>query len=203
MHRSSRSFKALGNVTKAASLGLILTGCTSTEISEAPRTGIDQLLFSTATDEALATVEIPEVANQTVYVDDRYLDTYDQPYVLGTIRALLNENGALLREEREAADIIVEARSGALGADRAESLLGIPSIPLIIPGAGTFRTPELSLYSSKKSDAVAKLALLAYRRDGAHLFSTESIVGKSHFHQYKVLLLINLNFTNIPEREDY
>lgn len=197
------AFKATKSLAIAGTLGFILAGCTSTSISEAPRTGIEQLLFSTATDEALAAVELPEVANQTVYVEDRYLDTYDQPYVLGAIRALLSEKGALLRDDREAADIIVEARSGALGADRAESLLGIPSIPLIIPGAGTFRTPELSLYSSKKSDAVSKLALLAYRRDGAHLFSTESMVGKSHFHQYKLLLLINLNFTNIPERDDY
>jgi len=50
---------------------------------------------------------------------------------------------------------------------------------------------------------VSKLALLAYRPDGENVFDTGPLVGKSHFHKYTILLLLDLNFTNIPEREDY
>ncbi|MFP4281632.1 MAG: DUF6655 family protein [Opitutales bacterium] len=178
-------------------------GCTATDVSERKRTAIDQLLMSTATDEALANVEIPQIRGETVYVDNRYLETYQEAFVLGAIRELLSRNGALLRHDREAAAIIVEPRSGALGADMAQSLVGLPAFPLVVPGAGTFETPELALYSAKKADSVASLALLGYRQDGSHLFSSGPLVGKAHFHQYEFLLLLNINFTNIPAREDY
>ena len=181
----------------------VFAGCTATDVSNQPRTAMEQLLFSTATDNALEAVDIPEVRDETVFVDGRYLDAYDEQYMLGSIRSLLSRNGALLQYNREDADIIVEPRSGALGIDESESLLGLPSVPIVLPAVGTFETPDLSLYKSTKEDSVAKIGLLAYRQDGSHLFSRDDLVGKSHLHQYKVLLLINVNFTNIPARKDY
>lgn len=198
-----QSFRAALAVLVLPAACLAFTGCTATDVSNRPRTGFEQLLMSTATDNALQAVEIPEVRNETVYVDGRYLDSYDEPYVLGSIRALLSRNGAMLQDERENADVIVEPRSGALGIDHSESLVGIPKFPIIIPAVGTFETPELSLYSSTKEDSVSKIALLAYRRDGSHVFSREDLVGKSHLHQYKILLFVNVNFTDIPAREGY
>lgn len=181
----------------------LLTGCTSSEISVPSRSALEQLLLSTATDNALKGLEIPQVAGEKVYLEDEYVESYDEDYVVGSIRALLSENGALLTQERDEADVIVEARVGALGMDSAESLVGIPSLPLPIPSVGTIETPEAALYASKKKDSVAKIALLGYRKDGTGLFSTEPISGKAYFHQYEFLLLLHINFTDIPERDDY
>ncbi|NBD39318.1 MAG: hypothetical protein GVY10_12190, partial [Verrucomicrobia bacterium] len=158
----------------------LLTGCTSSEISVPSRSALEQLLLSTATDNALKGLEIPQVAGEKVYLEDAYVESYDEDYVVGSIRALLSENGALLTDDRDDADVIVEARVGALGMDSAESLLGIPSLPLPIPSVGTIETPEAALYASKKKDSVAKIALLGYRKDGTGLFSTEPISGKAY-----------------------
>lgn len=178
-------------------------GCTAAKITEPDRSGLEQLLLSTAVDNALDDVELPELQGVRVFVDDTFLVAYDKPYVLGTIRAVLNENGALLPTAREDAEIIVEPRSGALGIDSSDSILGVPAIPIVVPAGGTFSTPEFVLWGSKKANAVTKIALLAYNNDGSNVFSTGPLVGKAYFHQYKLLLLLNLNYTDVPERERY
>ncbi len=198
--RPSRVFP-VGAAALAAAL--FATGCTSSSQTQRPRTGIEQLLLSTAVDHALEGVEIPQVNGKKVFVEGSMLEAYDRPYVLGSIRALLSENGALLQTGRDDAEIIVEPRSGALGTDVADALLGIPSIPIIIPGAGTSEFPEVVLYSSNKQNTVSKLALLGYYQDGANAFSTESLSGTAYFNRYKFLLLLTVNFTDIPERARY
>ncbi len=182
---------------------IFLSGCTSSMHTHPPRTAIEQLLLSTAVDNSLRGVEIPQVSGERVYVDAGLLESYDRGYVIGSVRALLSENGALLQATPETADMIVEVRSGALGMDIANSLVGIPAIPILIPGAGSTEFPELVLYSSNKQNSVSKIALLGYRNDGENVFSTEPLVGSSHFNSYKFLLLLQINFTDIPERENY
>lgn len=189
---------ALGSIA-----ALFNMGCTASVHTQPPRTAIEQLLLSTAVDNALKGVKLPEVAGERVFVDDSYLEAYDRGYVIASIRALLSENGALLQNNRDDADMIVEARSGGLGTDVSESLVGIPSIPIIIPGAGTSEFPELVLYASHKQATVSKIGLLGYYKDGTNAFSTEPLVGTSRFDQYRFLLLLQLNFTDIPERRRF
>lgn len=182
----------------------ILIGCRSPRLTEPKRTGIEQLLLSSAVDQSLADVEVPQVEGKTVYTSGEYLESYDSSYVLGTIRALLSENGAHLTDDPEKADIIIEARSGALGIDSSTDMIGIPAIPIVIPTAGTISLPDLSLFKTQKSDAISKLVLLAYDADsGAPVFSSEPYPGKSHFHKYTVFFLFDINFTDIPEREGF
>jgi len=188
-------------------LGLIcifFAGCKSPSITEPKRSAIEQLLLSTAVDNALKAQEIPEVRGKKVFVSEAYLESYDSRYVAGTVRALLSENGAHLVSEAGAAEIIVESRSGALGIDSSNTLVGLPSIPIIIPTAGTIALPNFALYGAEKADSVAKVALLAYQaNNGAPVFSSESYTGDAHFHHYTFLFLLKLNFTNIPERENF
>lgn len=180
-----------------------LTSCTTSNVTSPERIGIEQLLLSNATDNALKGVEIPQIAGEKVYLVEKYIHSYDKEYVIGSIRALLSENGALLQQKFEDASVIIEARVGALGVDSSESLVGIPELPIPIPSVGSFETPKVSLYSSSKFDTVAKIALLGYYQDGTNLFSTEPLEGKSYFHQYDFLLMLRINRTDIPEREGY
>lgn len=184
--------------------GICLSSCKSPSISEPKRTGIEQLLLSQAVDEAVLAQEVPQVNGKKLYVSEEYLESYDSRYVAGTIRALLSENGGHIVNNRENADIIVEARSGALGIDSSSTFIGLPSIPIIIPTAGTISLPNLALYDAERADSVTKLSLLAYEADGgAPVFSSEPYTGQSHFHKYTVLFLLTVNFTDIPERKRY
>jgi len=186
-----------------STMAVFLSGCKSPKVTEPSRSGIEQLLLSDAVDDALERQDIPYVEGRKVFLSNAFLKSYDAEYVLGSIRAKLSENGAHLVEARGDADVIVEARSGAIGIDSSSTLFGIPSIPLVIPAAGSIKLPDLALYKSAKADSIAKIALLAYEADGAPIFSSESYVGSSGFHQYTFLFLLDVNITDIPERKRY
>lgn len=133
-------------------------------------------------------VDIPQVRGKRVYVSEAYLDSYDSLYVVGSIRAALSENDALLVNSEDEAEIILEARSGALGIDFSSSLLGLPSVLVIIPGAGSVELPTVALYQAKRSDSVTKLSFLAYEVDtGKRVYSGDVMAGKSKFHNYTFL----------------
>jgi hypothetical protein len=147
---------------------------------------------------------VPQVEGENVFLSGAYYESYDSAYVLGAIRAVLSENGAHLVADSADADIIVEARSGALGIDSSSSLLGVPSIPIVIPAAGSIKVPDLALYKSEKADSIGKLAMLAYEAEsGEPVFSTDSLTGKAHFHHYRVLFLFDINLTDLSERKKY
>src|SRR5436190_1943750 len=79
--------------------------------------------------------------------------------------------------------------------DSSSSLLGIPSMPIAIPLAGTSSTPELYLFKSQKQFSTAKLALFAYERDsGRHVYSSGTHVGRAS-HKYYGFFLGLVKFT--------
>ncbi|MBX3746485.1 MAG: hypothetical protein KF833_14350 [Verrucomicrobiae bacterium] len=184
----------------AGVLAFLLAGCHSVEVTKPKRTMAEQLLLSTAADRSVEGVDLSVLREKRVFVDDRYFDSVDKPYVIGTIRELISTNGAYLVSSVDRADIVVEPRSGALGIDTRETLFGVPSIPFPIPFAGTVTTPEISIFKSEKADSLGKFALLAYEREsGDHVHSSGSMVGVAQFHYYRVLSLIHWRQTDIPE----
>lgn len=180
-------------------------GCAETRMTEPKRTAEEMLLLSTAAHRAIHQFEVgPYVKGRKVYIDPTYFDVYEQQYVMGTLRALFSSKGALLVEDKKAAEIVVEPRSAALSTDSSNSLLGFPAIPVPIPAAGTFKTPEISLFKSRKQNSVAKFALLAYDNTSrTNIFSTEPAVGEAFSHHYVLLGYIRYNTSDIPERKHW
>jgi hypothetical protein len=132
------------------------------------RTATEQLLISDAIDRAVQTMNLQALAGQTVFLDDTKLtDTVDKNYYISTLRQHLLATGCELRDKREEADFIVEARAGAIGTDRNDLLFGIPSmnmpsIPLVQPVPAAI--PEIPIAKRKDQRGVAKIAVFAYHR---------------------------------------
>jgi hypothetical protein len=184
----------------AATLGFLLTGCHSLNVSEPKRTATEQLLLSTAADRGLEGVDLAPLRGKKVFLEEQYFRSYDQEYILGAIRELISRNGAFLMRKIDEADMIVEARSGGLGIDSRTNLFGIPAIPIPIPMVGTIGTPEIALWSEDLHDSTGKFVLLAYdNKTGAFVHSTGSLAGKAYFYHYKVLGIFNWRRTDIPE----
>src|SRR5690348_8447873 len=116
-----------------------LVGCGATRSTDTLRTATEQLLISDAIDRAVESMNLKPLAGQTVFLDDsKVTDTVDRNYYISTLRQQLLANGCDLRDKREDADFVVEARAGAVGTDRNDLLFGIPSttlpaIPLVQP----------------------------------------------------------------------
>ena len=177
------------------------TGCLQTNMTEPKRSALEQLLLSTAADRAMQLSNLSTLANQKVFLDTAYFDSYDFKYALGTIRDYLSQAGALLVRDVKDSDVVVEARSGALSIDRADTLLGIPQTGLPIPLAGSIPIPEVALYKSQKQYSIAKIALLAYStHSGAHVFSSGPMVGKASARYYKFLAFFSYTATDVPEK---
>src|SRR5258706_14819028 len=84
------------------------SGCRSLRVTEPPRTAIEQLLLSTADDDAMKGFNLLPLKGKKIYVEEKYFESYDKGYALGNIRELLCRNGCRLVEKREEADTIVE-----------------------------------------------------------------------------------------------
>jgi hypothetical protein len=180
----------------------LLSGCLQTRMTEPPRTAVEQLLLSTAADRSLQRIHWEMFKEKKVFVDTNYFESYDRAYVLGTVRDLLSAYGALLATNANDADIIVEPRSGALSTDSASSLVGMPSLPIPIPFAGTFTTPEMYLWKSEKMFSTAKIALLAYdQKSRQHFYSSGPLTGRASHKYYKFLGYFSVTRTDIPEKK--
>lgn len=148
---------------------LTLAGCGTTRSSDTSRTATEQLLISDAIDRAVQTVDLDTLAGQTVYLDDSKLaEIVDRNYLISTLRQHLLANGCLLRDKREDAAFIVEARAGAIGTDRNDLLFGVPSmnVPQILPMQPTpAAIPEIPLAKRRDQRGIAKIAVFAYHRE--------------------------------------
>lgn len=145
-----------------------LAGCGTTRSTDTTRTATEQLLISDAIDRAVQSMNLKTLAGQTVFVDDSKLtDVVDKNYYISTLRQQLLASGCDLRDKREDADFVVEARAGAIGTDRNDLLFGIPAttvpqIPLV--QAAPSAIPEIPIAKRKDQRGVAKIAVFAYHR---------------------------------------
>jgi hypothetical protein len=160
-----------------ASLAFV-TGCASTTTSNTARTGTEQLLISSAIDRAMSTVQFSDFNGRVVFVDEKYLDSVDKGYLVGSIRHRILQAGGTIAAAPDKADIVLEVRSGGVGTDGQESFIGIPAIG--IPGL-PIELPEVKLASRSTQMGTAKLGFVCYdAKTGASLGSGGNATALTH-----------------------
>ena len=140
------------------SASILVTGCTSTMTSNTSRTAKEQMLVSDAIERSLSKVDFSPLSGQQVFVDEKYLECVDKPFVLGAIRHQTLRFGARLVDSADAADVVMELRSGGVGTDTSEAFLGTPEIAL----PGMLTVPEIRLAERKTQFGYAKLGMVLY-----------------------------------------
>ena len=138
-----------------------LVGCASSATSNTARTAMEQMLVANAVDQSLDKVDFRPFAGQTVFLNDKYVDCTDKNYVIASVRHRILAQGARLVDAADAADIVVELRTGSVGTDMSESFLGTPEI--VLPGMMTI--PEIKLVTRNKQTATAKIGLVAMNKE--------------------------------------
>ena len=142
------------------------------------RTATEQLLASDAVDRSVAALDFSILANKTVYLDTKYIKpmkevgAVNSDYIISSLRQQMVCSKCLLQDSPEAAEIIVEARVGALGNQGHEVTYGIPAnnalttAASLVPSAPTLPpTPELSVAKKLDYQAAAKIVVFAYHRE--------------------------------------
>lgn len=144
----------------SASMALaFFVGCASSKTSNTARTATEQVLLSNAVDRSLSNVSFEQMNGRKVFIDDKYLDSVDKAYVMGSLRHKTLAAGGYLAKGADDADLVLEPRSGGVGTDTEESFIGIPS--LSVPGM-PISLPDIKFISRNTQMGTAKLALVAY-----------------------------------------
>jgi hypothetical protein len=172
----------------------VLAGCASVRVTEPPRTATEQFLLTESTLKAIDKLSTTVLRDRKVYVDSTYLTpaSAEVSFLLGELRAKLLESGVRLMPEKKDAQIILEVRAGALGIDRQDFLIGIPSI--YIPGTiqtatGTpLATPELAIVKSTKQRGFTSVSYVAYWQETGEIVATSGPgLGRTYRNDFWIL----------------
>lgn len=158
--RTMRTQRLLSTYWTALVVGLLASlGCTTIKRSDTARTGLEQLLVSSAVDHSLNRIDWSPIRGASVYVETKYLDCVDKNYVIVGVHQRLLAAGCTLVDKAEDSNVTIELGSGAVGTDRQESFLGIPEISM---PSSQIAIPKFAIFTREKSHGTAKLAVLAY-----------------------------------------
>jgi hypothetical protein len=179
---------------------VLITGCTTTIRETLPsRTATEQLLISGAVDQAVARLPFSIPTGTKVWLDSINFTGFDAQYAISAIKEHLLKRGGWLVADKQAADLIIEVRAGALSIDRIERLLGVPSFSIPIPLTGSFKFPEIALFKKASMRGIAKFAFFVYdAKSGALYAFSGPIYGGSNYTQWRVLFLRWINSDLMP-----
>ncbi len=187
---------------------LATTGCATIRTTDPPRTATEQFLLSGAASRAIDQLSSESLRDRRVFIDTAYLGSAqtanEYAFLIGELRAKLLLSGIRLVPKREEAQVLLELRSGGLGIDRLEYLLGIPA--LYLPQSGTTSvpaaTPELAIVKSTKQRGYASVAYVAYWADtGEVVAHSGPFIGRTVREDWWILGTGPRTVGNIPPAE--
>lgn len=160
--------------TAIALLILVFSGCGTTRIRKAT----EQLVMSDAVDRSVSRIDFRPLAGQKVYLDATYLRQVkgegfvNAEYVISAMRQQVVAAGCLIQDTLNDADVVIEARIGALGLDDHRVTFGLPennaisSAVALIPNAPNIPSiPEVALARRDAQEAAAKVVAFAYDKN--------------------------------------
>ena len=157
-----------------SAIAIICCGCGTTREHQAT----EQLVVSDAVDRSIQDLDFRPLSGRTVYLDTSYLrhvkgeGFVNSEYVISGLRQQILGAGCLIQDASTEAEIIIEARIGALGADNHLVTYGIPennalnAAANVLPSAPTIPSlPEIAVARREAREAAAKIAAFAYDRE--------------------------------------
>lgn len=185
-------------VSAAWCVSALLAGCATQKESFTARTGVEQMLVSSAIDQSLDKVSLAPLKGRPVFLETKYLDCVDKNYIIVSMHNRLMQTGAQLVDKPEAAEVIVEVGSGAVGTDGQELFVGIPEIPLAPPSP--IAIPKLSLFTRTRLNGTAKLLVVAYdAKTKAPLIQAGPQLARSDQNNWNVLGVGPMQTGSVPD----
>lgn len=182
-------------------LGLVLAGCSTERQTTTSRTATEQLLISAAADRAAAALAGQVPTGRKAFVDATNFEAVDGKYAIGSIRAAILARGTPLVADRKDADIVVEIRSGALGIDNADTLVGSPELNVPIPLTTALSIPKVAFFEKERQLGIAKFAAaILDAKTGESAAATQPEFGYAHKTKYTVAIAFSWKTDDItPE----
>lgn len=181
-------------------MGIFLSACTTSKVTTTPRSAVEMALMSESAELALLGLRGDLPTGARFYLDTSEFEAVDEEFVLSTLRLELLRQGLLAVEEREEADVIVIPRTAISAIDENSSLIGIPDLPIPVPGVGVIQTPEIALFKRAKQIGLTRLGYYGLNQgDSSLAFDAGTASGRSTYTRWTVLFMISFRTTNLSE----
>lgn len=191
-------FKPLRCLGLLAVSPMLLAGCVTQKESHTARTGLEQLLVSSAIDQSLDKVDLTPLGSRKVFLETKYLDCVDKNYIIVSMHQRLLKLNSKLVDKADEADLILEVGSGGVGTDSEELFVGVPEIPL--PPPSPIAIPKLGLFTRKKMNGTAKLLVVAYdAKTKAPILNANSSLARSDQKTWNVLATGTIQTGSVPK----
>jgi hypothetical protein len=182
----------------AGCLLLAASGCATIKQSDTARTGVEQLLISSAVDRALDQIDLSPLRGSKVFVDPQYLDCVDKNYVFISLNQRLLAIGATLAAKAEEGDIVLQVGSGGVGTDRHDLFVGITEIPL--PPPSPIAIPQFSLFDRSRANGTAKLCVIAFNaKTRAPIINSGVVLARSDYKTWKLFGAGSYETGSVPQ----
>jgi hypothetical protein len=179
------------------------------KVTGTARTGTEQLLLTGTWDAALGAVDFRPLEGRKVFLDAQYISVVDKDWVISSIRRSMAEQGVLLENSKDKAQIIVEVAFGAYGTDQRDLKTGLPGVgigpsltglPAVTSGSST----SLTFSQTNQQDAVVKAAMFAYEpKTGRIVWETGPMFNAQGLRDHFVFGSGPYRLSSRPEVEQY
>jgi hypothetical protein len=177
----------------------LLAGCAvSTQVTNTPRSTIEQQLLVRSLERALATLDTQQFKGKIVTVDFYGL-TPDKDFAKEFFTAWLEGQHVRTATDPKEAELHLKVFASVLGVDQGQSFIGAPSFTVPLMG---FVVPEIPLFKDVRHSGHAEIEI--YTLDaGSDEFVDKSppAVGEARYDDYTILIVINFTKSDVDRQK--
>ena len=179
------------------SVSFLVGGCAvSPQITNTPRSSIEQELLVSSLERGFETLETQHLAGATVTVDFYGL-TPDKDFAKEFLIAWLQAHRVHIVTDPKEAQLRVKVFAPVLGVDQAQSFMGTPSFT--VPFLGV-TIPEIPLFRDVRHVGHAALESYTLEEDGGKFLDrSPTAMGQSTYDDYTVLIIIHFTRSDMEK----
>ena len=176
----------------------LITGCAATaQITNTPRSSIEQELLVRALDRALAKLDTRKLTDKTVAIDFYGL-TPDKDFAREYFTAWLQSQRVRVSSDPRLAQVNLKVFASVLAVDQGQSFLGAPSFTVPLIG---FAMPEIPLFKDIEHSGHAEIKMsLTDAQSGEFIGASPPSSGASEHDDYTILIIVHFTRTDLAEQ---
>lgn len=189
---------------------MLLSACAVTRVTTTPRTAVEQALITQSTAKAIDSFELSKHKGRSFFIDSQVLleqncheglcQNYELIYILNAMKDRFLKEGMVYASSKDDAEITIIPRIDYALLDDSESIIGLPSFPIPIPGAGNLQTPEIALFGNATQFGRSKFSITGVdAKSGNLVFSETTTAAEKHYSRWSLLLLISWRTTDLEK----
>jgi hypothetical protein len=178
---------------------LLLTGCAaSAQITNTPRSSIEQELLVRALDRAMAKLDVQQLTDKTVAIEFYGL-TPDKDFAREYFTAWLQAHRVRITSDSRLAQLKLKVFASVPAVDQGQSFLGSPSFTVPIIGFGI---PEIPIFKNIEHSGHAELKMsITDAQSGEFVTESLSARGTTTHDDYTLLIIVHFTRTDLEKQQ--